>query len=88
MIVVVLLSRKIVSLIRYKTDDNKDEIKNLSKNLCMHVAAMKPESIDISVENIPAICFIKLTIYYSLSSLLRISFKTLGLALPLISFII
>ena len=38
---------KIVSLIRYKTDDNKDEIKNLSKNLCMHVAAMKPESIDI-----------------------------------------
>ena len=39
---------KIVSLIRYKTDDNKDEIKNLSKNLCMHVAAMKPESIDIS----------------------------------------
>ena len=39
---------KIVSLICYKTDDNKDEIKNLSKNLCMHVAAMKPESIDIS----------------------------------------
>ena len=38
---------KIVSLIRYKTDDNKDDIKNLSKNLCMHVAAMKPESIDI-----------------------------------------
>ena len=39
---------KIVSFILYKTDDNKDEIKNLSKNLCMHVAAMKPESIDIS----------------------------------------
>ena len=38
---------KIVSFILYKTDDNKDEIKNLSKNLCMHVAAMKPESIDI-----------------------------------------
>jgi elongation factor Ts len=38
---------KIVSFILYKTDDNKEEIKNLSKNLCMHVAAMKPESIDI-----------------------------------------
>ena len=39
---------KIVSFLCYKTDDTNDEIKNLSKNLCMHVAAMKPESIDIS----------------------------------------
>ncbi len=38
---------KIISLIQYSADDYSDEIKNLSKNLCMHIAAMKPESIDI-----------------------------------------
>ena len=38
---------KIISLIQYSADDNGDEIKNLSKNLCMHIAAMKPDSIDI-----------------------------------------
>ena len=38
---------KIISLIKYQTNDNDDEVKLLSKNLCMHIAAMKPESIDI-----------------------------------------
>ena len=38
---------KIISLIKYQTNNNDDEIKLLSKNLCMHIAAMKPESIDI-----------------------------------------
>ena len=39
---------KIISLINYESNKNDDKIKSLSKNLCMHVAAMKPESIDIS----------------------------------------
>ena len=39
---------KIISLIEYKTSNNDEEIKLLSKNLCMHIAAMKPESIDIN----------------------------------------
>ena len=39
---------KIISFIEYKTSNNDEEIKLLSKNLCMHVAAMKPESIDIN----------------------------------------
>ena len=38
---------KIISLINYQTNNNDDEVKLLSKNLCMHIAAMKPESIDI-----------------------------------------
>ncbi len=38
---------KIISLIKYQTNNNDDEVKLLSKNLCMHIAAMKPESIDI-----------------------------------------
>ena len=39
---------KIISLINYESNKNDEKIKSLSKNLCMHVAAMKPESIDIS----------------------------------------
>ena len=39
---------KIISLINYESNENDEKIKSLSKNLCMHVAAMKPESIDIS----------------------------------------
>ena len=39
---------KIISLVEYSTTDNNTEIKTLSKNLCMHIAAMKPESIDIN----------------------------------------
>lgn len=39
---------KIISIIKYETNEDNDIIKKLSKNLCMHVAAMKPESIDIN----------------------------------------
>jgi len=39
---------KIISLIEFKSDNNNNEIEALSKNLCMHIAAMKPESLDIS----------------------------------------
>jgi len=38
---------KIISLLQYSSADYNIEIENLSKNLCMHIAAMKPESIDI-----------------------------------------
>ena len=38
---------KIISLVEYSTTDNNNEIEGLSKNLCMHIAAMKPESMDI-----------------------------------------
>ena len=38
---------KIISLVEYSTNENNNEIETLSKNLCMHIAAMKPESIDI-----------------------------------------
>ena len=38
---------KIISLLQYSSADHNIEIENLSKNLCMHIAAMKPESIDI-----------------------------------------
>ena len=38
---------KIISLLEYSCTDNIKEIETLSKNLCMHIAAMKPESIDI-----------------------------------------
>ena len=39
---------KIISLVEYTTTDNNTEIETLSKNLCMHIAAMKPESMDIN----------------------------------------
>ena len=38
---------KIISLVEYSSADNNSEIDALSKNLCMHIAAMKPESMDI-----------------------------------------
>ncbi len=38
---------KIISLLEYSTTEKNTEIESLSKNLCMHIAAMKPESIDI-----------------------------------------
>ena len=38
---------KIISLIQYSANEKSDDIKTLSKNLCMHIAAMKPESLDI-----------------------------------------
>ena len=38
---------KIISFLEYSANNVDNEIKALSKNLCMHIAAMKPESIDI-----------------------------------------
>ena len=38
---------KIISLIEYSTSIKDNETEILSKNLCMHIAAMKPESLDI-----------------------------------------
>ena len=38
---------KIVSAVFYSTEDENDSVKNFSKNLCMHIAASKPEAIDI-----------------------------------------
>ena len=38
---------KIISLLEYSSQENNSEIEKLSKNLCMHIAAMKPESLDI-----------------------------------------
>ena len=39
---------KIISLLEFTCASKDQEIESLSKNLCMHIAAMKPESIDIS----------------------------------------
>ena len=38
---------KIISIVKYSTDKNDEKIQTLSKNLCMHIAAMKPESLNI-----------------------------------------
>ena len=38
---------KIISLISYKSNSDDNEVNIFSKNLCMHIAAMKPESLDI-----------------------------------------
>jgi len=39
---------KIISLLEYSSNKINNEIETLSKNLCMHIAAMKPESLDIN----------------------------------------
>ena len=39
---------KIISLLEFTSTSKDQEIESLSKNLCMHIAAMKPESIDIN----------------------------------------
>ena len=39
---------KIISLLEYTTIEKNSETETLSKNLCMHIAAMKPESLDIN----------------------------------------
>ena len=39
---------KIISLLEFTSKSKDQEIESLSKNLCMHIAAMKPESIDIN----------------------------------------
>ena len=38
---------KIISFLEYYSDKRNNEIENFSKNICMHIAAMKPESLDI-----------------------------------------
>ena len=38
---------KIISLLEYSSANIDTEIETLSRNLCMHIAAMKPESLDI-----------------------------------------
>jgi len=42
---------KIISVVVYKTLDNNNEIKQFSRNLCMHIAASKPEAMDIELLN-------------------------------------
>ena len=37
---------KIISVLKYSADSNDESIQNLAKNLCMHIAALKPEAID------------------------------------------
>ena len=39
---------KIISIINYKTNKTDEKVKLLSKNLCMHIAAMKPISLDVN----------------------------------------
>ncbi len=39
---------KIISFLEYSTNNHSNEVETLSKNLCMHIAAMKPESLDIA----------------------------------------
>ena len=43
---------KIVSTVFYSSDEENDDVKTFSKNLCMHIAASKPEAMDI--ENLPS----------------------------------
>ena len=43
---------KIVSAVFYSSEKENDEVKNFSKNLCMHIAACKPEAMD--VDNLPS----------------------------------
>ena len=38
---------KIVSAVFYSSEKESDEVKSFSKNLCMHIAASKPEAMDI-----------------------------------------
>ena len=42
---------KIVSAVFYSSEKENDEVKTFSKNLCMHIAASKPEAMDI--DNLP-----------------------------------
>ena len=38
---------KIISVVFYNSEENNNEVQNFSKNLCMHIAASKPEAMDI-----------------------------------------
>ena len=42
---------KIVSAVFYSSNDENDDVKTFTKNLCMHIAASKPEAMDI--DNLP-----------------------------------
>jgi len=37
---------KIISILNYSSDSNNEITQNFAKNLCMHIAALKPEAID------------------------------------------
>ena len=43
---------KIVSAVFYSSEEDNDNVKNFSKNICMHIAASKPEAMDI--DSLPA----------------------------------
>ena len=43
---------KIVSAVFYSSEKESDEVKTFTKNLCMHIAASKPEAMDI--DNLPS----------------------------------
>jgi len=43
---------KIVSAVIYSSEKESDEVKTFTKNLCMHIAASKPEAMDI--DNLPS----------------------------------
>jgi elongation factor Ts len=43
---------KIVSAIFYSSEEENDQVINFSKNICMHIAASKPEAMDI--DNLPS----------------------------------
>ena len=38
---------KIISIINFECNNKNDEINILSKNICMHIAALKPEALNI-----------------------------------------
>jgi elongation factor Ts len=40
---------KIVSVLFYSSVDENDDVKIFSKNLCMHIAASKPEAVDVDM---------------------------------------
>jgi len=37
---------KIISFLKYSSNSDDENIKNFAKNLCMHIAALKPEALD------------------------------------------
>ena len=38
---------KIISLLEYSANEKDSEIESFTRNICMHIAAMKPESLDV-----------------------------------------
>jgi len=46
---------KIVSAIFYLSDEESENVKTFSKNLCMHIAASKPEAMDIDMLSVELI---------------------------------